>query len=207
MLLLLTAFPIARSDARRDSSRSRDQTTSRRSTGCLCQGQSVGVMHRRPFRILPRDTQAAVVHCPRRFLCFVARTICCNSCAADERSRCCAFPNVSPDIVAHACPRPDPYTPYRPSSFSALVGVVCPCLFPVLCCAVLCCLLVVNTSCCCCCDAAMMYSYRGDIVNGLAFTEASRRNDPYRMLSAYHQSAQASASAIGLVCFWPCLLA
>ncbi|CAN0197333.1 unnamed protein product [Laminaria digitata] len=35
-----------------------------------------------------------------------------------------------------------------------------------------------------------MHSYRGDIVNGLAFTEASRRNDPYRMVSAYHQSAQ-----------------
>ncbi|CAN0259013.1 unnamed protein product, partial [Ectocarpus sp. 13 AM-2016] len=34
-------------------------------------------------------------------------------------------------------------------------------------------------------------SYRGDIVNGLEFTEVARRNDPYRMLSAYHQSAQA----------------
>ncbi|CAM9180768.1 unnamed protein product [Ectocarpus sp. 6 AP-2014] len=33
-------------------------------------------------------------------------------------------------------------------------------------------------------------SYRGDIVNGLEFTEVARRNDPYRMLSAYHQSAQ-----------------
>lgn len=35
-------------------------------------------------------------------------------------------------------------------------------------------------------------SYRGDIVNGLEFSEISRQNDPYRMLSAYHQSAQAS---------------
>lgn len=35
-------------------------------------------------------------------------------------------------------------------------------------------------------------SYRGDIVNGLEFTPAARANDPYRMLSAYHQSAQVS---------------
>lgn len=39
---------------------------------------------------------------------------------------------------------------------------------------------------------ALCHSYRGDIVNGLEFTEVARRNDPYRMLSAYHQSAQAS---------------
>lgn len=37
-----------------------------------------------------------------------------------------------------------------------------------------------------------VHSYRGDIVNGLEFTENARRNDPYRMVSAYHQSAQAS---------------
>lgn len=33
-------------------------------------------------------------------------------------------------------------------------------------------------------------SYRGDIVNGLEFTPTARQNDPYRMVSAYHQSAQ-----------------
>lgn len=49
------------------------------------------------------------------------------------------------------------------------------------------------------CDAAVGNSYRGDIVNGLAFTEASRRNDPYRMVSAYHQSAQARASTCVVV--------
>lgn len=37
-----------------------------------------------------------------------------------------------------------------------------------------------------------VHSYRGDIVNGLEFTENARRNDPYRMVSAYHQSAQVS---------------
>ena len=41
-------------------------------------------------------------------------------------------------------------------------------------------------------NAIRCCSYRGDIVNGLEFTEVARRNDPYRMLSAYHQSAQAS---------------
>lgn len=41
-------------------------------------------------------------------------------------------------------------------------------------------------------DALNEHSYRGDIVNGLEFTEVARQNDPYRMLSAYHQSAQAS---------------
>lgn len=40
-------------------------------------------------------------------------------------------------------------------------------------------------------------SYRGDIVNGLEFTPASRANDPYRMLSAYHQSAQVSGQLGG----------
>ncbi|CAM9872364.1 unnamed protein product, partial [Hapterophycus canaliculatus] len=39
-------------------------------------------------------------------------------------------------------------------------------------------------------DGVTLPSYRGDIVNGLEFTPAARRNDPYRMLSAYHQSAQ-----------------
>ncbi|CAN0411297.1 unnamed protein product [Ectocarpus sp. 12 AP-2014] len=39
-------------------------------------------------------------------------------------------------------------------------------------------------------DGQTLPSYRGDIVNGLEFTEVARRNDPYRMLSAYHQSAQ-----------------
>jgi 3-deoxy-7-phosphoheptulonate synthase len=33
-------------------------------------------------------------------------------------------------------------------------------------------------------------SYRGDIVNGEAFTPEARKNDPYRMLDAYHQSSQ-----------------
>ncbi|CAM9918382.1 unnamed protein product [Pylaiella littoralis] len=41
-------------------------------------------------------------------------------------------------------------------------------------------------------DGVTLPSYRGDIVNGLEFTEVARQNDPYRMLSAYHQSAQAS---------------
>jgi 3-deoxy-7-phosphoheptulonate synthase len=32
-------------------------------------------------------------------------------------------------------------------------------------------------------------SYRGDIINGIEFTEASRTPDPQRILAAYHQSA------------------
>ncbi|MDB2682984.1 3-deoxy-7-phosphoheptulonate synthase class II [Alphaproteobacteria bacterium] len=32
-------------------------------------------------------------------------------------------------------------------------------------------------------------SYRGDIINGLEFTEESRRNDPNRMVQAYHQAS------------------
>ncbi len=33
-------------------------------------------------------------------------------------------------------------------------------------------------------------SYRGDIVNDIAFTPEAREHDPTRMLTAYHQSSQ-----------------
>jgi 3-deoxy-7-phosphoheptulonate synthase len=38
-------------------------------------------------------------------------------------------------------------------------------------------------------DGVALPSYRGDIVNGIDFTEAARRPDPSRMLRAYHQSS------------------
>ncbi len=38
-------------------------------------------------------------------------------------------------------------------------------------------------------DGVTLPSYRGDIINGLEFTSASRMPDPNRMLKAYHQSA------------------
>lgn len=39
-------------------------------------------------------------------------------------------------------------------------------------------------------DGVTLPSYRGDIINGDAFTEESRVHNPERMMSAYHQSAQ-----------------
>jgi len=39
-------------------------------------------------------------------------------------------------------------------------------------------------------DGVSLPSYRGDIINGEAFDEESRKNDPWRMLDAYHQSTQ-----------------
>lgn len=39
-------------------------------------------------------------------------------------------------------------------------------------------------------DGVSLPSYRGDNVNGEEFTPESRRNDPNRMVDAYHQSAQ-----------------
>ncbi|RUO22362.1 3-deoxy-7-phosphoheptulonate synthase class II [Aliidiomarina iranensis] len=38
-------------------------------------------------------------------------------------------------------------------------------------------------------DGISLPSYRGDIINGLDFTEAARKPDPQRMLTAYHHSA------------------
>ena len=38
-------------------------------------------------------------------------------------------------------------------------------------------------------DGLSLPSYRGDIVNDIAFTEAARQPDPERLLKAYHQSA------------------
>ncbi len=38
-------------------------------------------------------------------------------------------------------------------------------------------------------DGIKMPSYRGDIINDIAFTKEGREPDPYRMLSAYNQSA------------------
>ncbi|AOS98178.1 Phospho-2-dehydro-3-deoxyheptonate aldolase [Microbulbifer aggregans] len=38
-------------------------------------------------------------------------------------------------------------------------------------------------------DGLELPSYRGDIINGIDFTEAARRPDPGRMLTAYNQSA------------------
>ncbi len=38
-------------------------------------------------------------------------------------------------------------------------------------------------------DGRSLPSYRGDIVNGIEFSESARRPDPQRLLSAYHQSA------------------
>jgi len=38
-------------------------------------------------------------------------------------------------------------------------------------------------------DGIKMPSYRGDIINDIAFTQEAREPDPYRMLSAYNQSA------------------
>lgn len=37
-------------------------------------------------------------------------------------------------------------------------------------------------------DGLVLPSYRGDIINGIEFNEASRTPDPVRMLKAYHQS-------------------
>ena len=39
-------------------------------------------------------------------------------------------------------------------------------------------------------DGVTLPSYRGDIINGDAFTVESRTHNPERMMSAYHQSAQ-----------------
>jgi 3-deoxy-7-phosphoheptulonate synthase len=39
-------------------------------------------------------------------------------------------------------------------------------------------------------DGVKLPSYRGDIINGEAFTAEARENDPYRMIAAYHQSSQ-----------------
>jgi len=39
-------------------------------------------------------------------------------------------------------------------------------------------------------DGVKLPSYRGDIINAEAFTEEARRNNPWRMLDAYHQSTQ-----------------
>ena len=38
-------------------------------------------------------------------------------------------------------------------------------------------------------DGVSLPSYRGDIINGIDFTEAARQPDPQRMLKAYHHSA------------------
>lgn len=38
-------------------------------------------------------------------------------------------------------------------------------------------------------DGISLPSYRGDIVNGIGFSEESRRPDPERLIKAYHQSA------------------
>jgi 3-deoxy-7-phosphoheptulonate synthase len=38
-------------------------------------------------------------------------------------------------------------------------------------------------------DGVTLPSYRGDIINSIEFTEEARKPDPYRMLSAYNQSA------------------
>ena len=38
-------------------------------------------------------------------------------------------------------------------------------------------------------DEVQLPSYRGDIINGIEFTKEAREPDPYRMLSAYNQSA------------------
>jgi len=39
-------------------------------------------------------------------------------------------------------------------------------------------------------DGVALPSYRGDIINDEDFTEKSRRNNPFNMVEAYHQSAQ-----------------
>jgi 3-deoxy-7-phosphoheptulonate synthase len=39
-------------------------------------------------------------------------------------------------------------------------------------------------------DGVSLPSYRGDIINGDAFTVESRTHNPERMMAAYHQSAQ-----------------
>jgi 3-deoxy-7-phosphoheptulonate synthase len=39
-------------------------------------------------------------------------------------------------------------------------------------------------------DGVSLPSYRGDSINGLEFKPEARRNDPQRMVDAYHQSAQ-----------------
>ena len=39
-------------------------------------------------------------------------------------------------------------------------------------------------------DGVKLPSYRGDIINSEAFTEEARRNNPWLMLEAYHQSTQ-----------------
>jgi 3-deoxy-7-phosphoheptulonate synthase len=39
-------------------------------------------------------------------------------------------------------------------------------------------------------DGVSLPSYRGDIINGEAFTAESRRHNPMNMVEAYHQSAQ-----------------
>ena len=38
-------------------------------------------------------------------------------------------------------------------------------------------------------DGVTLPAYRGDIINGIEFTPEARRNDPERMVQAYHQSA------------------
>ena len=39
-------------------------------------------------------------------------------------------------------------------------------------------------------DGVSLPSYRGDIINAEEFTEEARRHDPFKMVEAYHQSAQ-----------------
>lgn len=39
-------------------------------------------------------------------------------------------------------------------------------------------------------DGVSLPSYRGDIINAEAFTAEARRHDPFKMVAAYHQSAQ-----------------
>lgn len=39
-------------------------------------------------------------------------------------------------------------------------------------------------------DGVSLPSYRGDIINSEVFSEEARRNNPWRMLDAYHQSTQ-----------------
>src|SRR5690606_19029871 len=38
-------------------------------------------------------------------------------------------------------------------------------------------------------DGVTLPAYRGDMVNGFEFSEASRRHDPERLLRAYHASS------------------
>ena len=123
------------------------------------------------------------------------------------------FPTLRPPSPPVRPPLPSPVIVLRRFPCSWMwYARVCSSFWAVLCCAVLCCAACRSQT----PLAAAMHSYRGDIVNGLAFTESSRRNDPYRMLSAYHQSAQVSAINIAIAavsagtacaCLPACLLA